>query len=166
MLDTICKLPPLLGRRIRGHIGHFMQWGLKRYARAAMRVLKTRVTGRTPKGEDVVVKNNPDGDDPLHRTMVAIYKAQLAYEPPKNVYPGRITYFLAKDNRYVTKADDNRLDWKRAAVEGMDLYVIPGRHDTIQDEPYVAELAEKLSVCLDNAHASVSNGQNQLYFAS
>jgi thioesterase domain-containing protein/acyl carrier protein len=166
MLDTLCKLPPLLGRRIRGHIGHLMKWGLKRYALAAAKMLKTRITGRTPTGEEVLVNDSPKSDDPLQRTMDAIYKAQLAYVPPKNVYPGSITYFFARDNRYVTKSDDNRLDWKRAAAEGMDMYVIPGRHDTIQDEPYVAELAEKLSVCLDKAHASVSNKQNRAHSAS
>jgi thioesterase domain-containing protein len=166
MLDTICKLPPLLGRRIRGHISHLMRWGMKRYALAAAKMLKTRITGTAPKVEEVLVKNGPSGDDPLQRTMEAIYKAQLAYVPPKEVYPGRITYFFAKDNRYATKSDDNRMDWKRVAAEGLDLYVIPGRHDTIQDEPYVAELAEKLGVCLDKAHASVSNKQNQVYFAS
>jgi len=36
------------------------------------------------------------------------------------------------------------------AAGGFDLHVVPGTHTTMREEPFVAELAEKLKACLDH----------------
>ena len=53
-------------------------------------------------------------------------------------------HLLARDNEYKNQAEDNRRRWKTIADGGFELYVIPGRHDTIREEPYVSYLAQKL----------------------
>jgi len=90
-------------------------------------------------------------EDPLARIEWAIYKAtQINYVPPKHI-PARITYFLARDNEYRNRFEDNRLRWKTIAAGGFEVHVIPGRHDTIREEPHVAYLAEKLRASIDRA---------------
>jgi surfactin synthase thioesterase subunit len=91
-------------------------------------------------------------EDPLARIEWAIYKAtQINYVPPKQI-PARITYFLARDNEYRNRFEDNRLHWKTVAGGGFEVHVIPGRHDTIREEPQVGYLAEKLKASLERAH--------------
>jgi hypothetical protein len=92
-------------------------------------------------------------DDPLSRIEWAIYQAvEINYVPPKKSFPGKLTYFLARDNQYKSRLEDTRLNWKKIAAE-FEVHVIPGRHDTIREEPHVAFLAERLTDCLDRAMA-------------
>jgi amino acid adenylation domain-containing protein len=160
MLDTICLLPPTRIRRVRDHVELLLQSGLKRYAQAAVKGTRTRLMGRVQENGNhsvasAVANSESSSVDPLKRTMDAIDQAHLAYVPPRQSYPGKITYFYAKDNRYLNPSDDNRMEWKRV-VKGLDVHVIPGRHDTIREEPHVQFFAEELATCLQNAQINNS----------
>jgi thioesterase domain-containing protein len=87
----------------------------------------------------------------VQRTEWAIYLAtQVNYQPPKQRLPVRLAYFFARDNQYARGENDNRRNWKRGAAQ-FEVYEIPGRHNTIREEPFVAGLAEKFTDCLKRA---------------
>lgn len=76
-------------------------------------------------------------------------QAEREYVP--QVYPGRATLFLSRDPSEVARFD-LRLPGGLVAG-GVDERIIPGRHDTITEEPHVRALAEALRACLDRAVA-------------
>ena len=84
------------------------------------------------------------------RTVAAILSAEERYVPARQEYPGKITLFWASDAK--PNFQDNRLGWRRMAAGGLDLQVVPGTHTSMREEPYVAELVEKLKPCLANAN--------------
>jgi aspartate racemase len=160
MLDTICLLPPTRIRKMRDHVEYLLQSGPKRYAQAAAKGIKARFMGRFQENGNhsvagATINSDSSSDDPLQRTMDAIDQAHLAYVPPRRSYPGNITYFYARDNQYLNPSDDNRMEWKRVAKR-LDVRVIPGRHDTIREEPHVEVLAEELAACLHEARSTGS----------
>jgi thioesterase domain-containing protein len=74
-------------------------------------------------------------------------------------YAGQITLFRSsgtKDSRATQKfeelqATDVTVDmdgWRRLALQGIKLYQVPGGHMTMVEEPYVRELASRLTECL------------------
>ena len=160
MLDTHCPLPLSAGQRALSHLSHLRQLGVRSYLQAAARGVKKKLT-RGSESDDVDLpltaaeqeyeQKAIAAEDPLARIEWAIYKAtQINYVPPKQI-PARITYFLARDNEYRNHFEDNRLQWKTIADGGFEVHVIPGRHDTIREEPHVAYLAEKLKASIDRA---------------
>jgi len=90
-------------------------------------------------------------NDPLARLEWAIYRATQHYVPPKRI-AAKLAYFLARDNEYKNQSEDNRRRWKTIAGGGFELYVIPGRHDTIREEPNVSYLAQKLTALLESTY--------------
>jgi amino acid adenylation domain-containing protein len=157
LFDTRCPLPQSLGRRMLAHLLHFKDLGPKAYLAAAARAVKKRVARKVGAEipvtveEKTYVAETAAADDPLVRTQGAIFQAtEINYVPPRRRYPGKITYFLARDNEYESSIEDNRRQWRRVASE-FEVYVIPGRHETIKEEPYVAELARTFTACLEQA---------------
>ena len=105
-------------------------------------------------------------EDPLARIEWAIYKAtRIDYVPPKQI-AARITYFLARDDEYRNRFEDNRLRWKTVADGGFEVHVIPGRHDTIRKEPHVGYLAEKLKCSLNSARERSQSLPKKLLIAN
>ena len=160
MLDTHCPLPQSAGQRVLSHLSHLRQLGVRSYLQAAAHGVKKKLTRRS-ESDDVDLPLNVEeqayeqkvdaAEDPLARIEWAIYKAtQINYVPPKRI-AARITYFLARENEYRNRFEDNRLRWKTVAGGGFEVHVIPGRHDTIREEPHVAYLAEKLQTSIDRA---------------
>ena len=80
----------------------------------------------------------------------ANWKALERYEP--DVYPGRLTVFLAKIKRIQAHCDP-QFGWGGMALEGVEVQEIPGNHTGILKEPSVQVLAEKLAICIDAAIA-------------
>jgi thioesterase domain-containing protein len=160
MFDTFCPLPAKVDARILSHFVHLRQLGIKRYLRAAAQSAQRKLAKRL--SDDVTgipLTNDEEAfagkllseGDPVRRTEWGIYLAtQVNYLPPTLRYPGKITYFLARDNQYDPGEEDNRLCWEKIARE-FEVHVIPGRHDTIKEEPHVALLAEKFIFCLGRA---------------
>jgi len=92
------------------------------------------------------IETRPDLNDPLVQTVIANLEAEKKYDPAVKNYPGRITYFWARDAE--STFEDNRLAWAKLARGGFDLYEVPGDHGTMREEPNVGTLAEKLKVIL------------------
>jgi thioesterase domain-containing protein/acyl carrier protein len=162
MFDTFCPLPLSLGPRVLSHLSHLRQLGPRKYLLAAGRSLAKKLgvrfsenltqIGMSAEEQDYAHGISASGNA-LQRTEWAIYLAtQVNYRPPQQRFPGRLTYFLARDNQYADGEKDDRRRWKRWAAE-FELHVIPGRHGTISTEPDVAGLAEKFISCLDKTQA-------------
>jgi thioesterase domain-containing protein len=87
---------------------------------------------------------------PSSLRLMAIFDAGLeaaqTYVP--KTYSGRMILFRA------TKVDsDPKLGWDGLASQGIEVYDVPGKHNTIETEgmltePHVSELAKKLNACL------------------
>jgi len=77
-------------------------------------------------------------------------EAKSNYVP--QVYPGHLTLFFSLDkNSRISYTVDPTLGWGNLAEKGLKIYEIPGSHLGMMAEPYVAVLAEKLQVCLEES---------------
>jgi thioesterase domain-containing protein len=61
-------------------------------------------------------------------------------------YPGRIALFLAADRGM--PGGDGALGWTALAEGGVEVYPVPGRHETLMSPPSVHHLARALDACL------------------
>ena len=75
-------------------------------------------------------------------------RATQSYE--LHLYPGRITFFKASESLPGASADPT-MGWSDWASGGVEVHVIPGNHANLMYEPHVEVLAEKLTICLDQA---------------
>ena len=161
MLNTNCPVYTW-AKRIRCHVGHVMELGLKRYASAAAKSLRGRLGGRAVEESDdsgrsiaqdpdlqKLVMNKSGVDESLVRTVTAILSAEERYRPAHQKYPGKITLFWARDAQQ--DFEDNRLGWARLATGGLEVHVVPGTHTSMREEPHVAELVQKLKPYIQNA---------------
>jgi len=164
MLDTHCPLPLAPGKRIVSHLSHLKQLGVRRYLRGAALGVKIRLALNRESGALALPLTEEEqryqqkvlvAEDPLARMEWAIYRATQNYVPPKRI-AAKIAYFLARDNEYGNRFEDNRRRWKTVAGGGFELYVIPGRHDTIREEPNAGYLAQKLTACLESTYRRAS----------
>jgi amino acid adenylation domain-containing protein len=87
----------------------------------------------------------------MQQVIVANRAALSAYVPQP--YQGRITQMLARKASDRT-GEDGRLAWSALASEGLEVHYIAGDHDTMLEEPCVADLAAKLDSCLQRATLS------------
>ena len=158
MLNTNCPVYSF-GKRIRCHMGHLMEKGPRTYAQAIWRSVNRRATGLVtetknettnapdPEIQKLLVKDS-GVDESLVRTVLAILAASEQYVPARG-YPGKITFFMARDAK--RDFEDNRVAWRKLAGGGLEVHVVPGTHTSMREEPHVAELAAKLKPCLDQA---------------
>jgi thioesterase domain-containing protein len=70
-----------------------------------------------------------------------IYFPGAGFVPTK--FPGRISVFRVR-RQPINRIRDKYLGWESRAAEGVDVHVIPGRHEGLLREPYVRILAEQL----------------------
>ncbi|MGQ0541499.1 MAG: thioesterase domain-containing protein, partial [Blastocatellia bacterium] len=80
-----------------------------------------------------------------------IERAGQEYKP--HSYQGKITLFRA-EKQPLGIHPDRTLGWDGKAAGGIDIYDVPGHHGSIVAEPYVRNLAEKLTDCLETAQKS------------
>jgi amino acid adenylation domain-containing protein len=66
-------------------------------------------------------------------------------------YPGRLTVVLSKERERSWLVKPQRI-WKALAGGGLDIYTVPGGHVKLMREPYVRNVAEKLTDSLEKAH--------------
>ena len=160
MFDTACPLPLSFGPRALSHLRHLKELGPKHYVLSIGGSVARKLGIRFPEYSASVQLSSKEQEfaagvsasgDAVQRTEWGIYLAtQVNYQPPRQQLPARITYFLARDNQYGRGEDDNRRNWKRGAAE-FEVHEIPGRHNTIREEPFVAGLADKFISCLRRA---------------
>jgi amino acid adenylation domain-containing protein len=152
MLNTDCPVYSF-AKRIRCHLGHLREKGPREYAQGIVnrrfkgRVSETRnetTNDLDPEIQKVLAKDS-GVDKSLVRTVLAIMAAGEQYAPAR-VYPGKITFFWARDAK--RDFEDNRLAWRKLAGGGFDVHVVPGTHTSMREEPHVAELAAKVRLAL------------------
>ena len=159
MLNTNCPVYPA-SRKIRFHLAHLREHGLKFYASAIWETLKRKM-GRPTVSVEVTAAPDPElarlvadsrhGDEALVRTVLAILDAEKDYVPRGKIYPGKITLFWAADA--AADSEDNRLGWEKLAAGGLEVHEVPGTHISIREEPHVAVVAERLRRCLEAEQA-------------
>ena len=169
MLNTNCPVYTL-AHRLRCHVGHLKQRGLSSYGESLARAITGRLSKRLVKPDGVdagdrdlqaLIDHGQDVDDALLRTILAIEHAAEAYHPVGKIYPGKISFFWAKDDP--VDFEDNRLGWKRLAAGGLEVYRVPGTHASIREEPNVAALVAELRPCLERARIAnpIASGSNK-----
>src|SRR5438445_2444379 len=67
-----------------------------------------------------------------------------------HLYPGRVTLFKARETLTGTSPDPT-FGWSEWASGGVEVHVVPGNHANLIYKPHVEVLAEKLTVCLNQA---------------
>ena len=160
MFDTFCPLPSSFAARILSHFVHLKELGIAGYFSAAAQSARRKLARRVlddltsiplTTDEEAHARKVLAEGDPVRRTEWGIYLAtEVNYLPPTWRYPGKITYFLAGDSQYGPREEDNRLRWKKIARE-FEVHVIPGRHETIKEEPHGTLLPERFISCLGRA---------------
>ena len=123
--------------------------GWKNYARARARRLRESVRARV----QFALDRHRAAVDPLILTSNRVRRANIEalkrYRP--RVYPGRVTLFWATGSNVASAY--KRLGWSDMAAEGLEVYLVPGKHLQIGEEPYVKVLGEKLTQCINRALA-------------
>jgi len=74
-------------------------------------------------------------DEGLVQTVTAILEAEQNYVPGNRRYPNNNQFFWAEDAP--RDFEDNRLAWKKIATGGCEIYVVPGTHTKMREEPHV-----------------------------
>jgi acyl transferase domain-containing protein/thioesterase domain-containing protein len=87
---------------------------------------------------------------PLIKVFTANVQAVLKYVP--QFYPKQVILFLAQDMlKELSDLHDPKLGWNDLTAKPVEIYTIPGNHYTMMAKPYVQNLAEQLSCCLEKA---------------
>jgi thioesterase domain-containing protein len=107
----------------------------------------------------------PDADQQQLRRMVQVFKmnlrAMFTYMPQS--YRGAITLFNTaapaventSETANATDFDDPTLGWSNVSTQPVEVYTVPGTHETMVLEPHVRFLAERLKSCLDTLYTNV-----------
>jgi amino acid adenylation domain-containing protein len=160
MLNTNCPVYPI-SKKIQFHLAHLRQHGAQFYVREIWKTLRRKMGKPTvsveingPPDPELarLVADSRNGDEALIRTVLAILDAEKDYVPRGKIYPGKITFFWAKDD--ATDLEDNRLGWRRLAAGGLEIHSVPGTHGSMREEPNVATLVAELRPCLERARSA------------
>jgi thioesterase domain-containing protein/acyl carrier protein len=84
----------------------------------------------------------------LLAVTLANHQAGTSYFPL--VYPGKLTVFRASQPEVGVEPKPD-VGWRKLAAGGVESYEIPGSHKNMMHEPNVKFLAEKLTICLQQA---------------
>jgi amino acid adenylation domain-containing protein len=79
-------------------------------------------------------------------------KAQKSYTP-SSVYPGTLTLFRAFNDHSEDFDQDREWGWGEI-TQKVEVYDVPGTHNTAMQEPNVRVMAEKLTVCLQKTQSN------------
>lgn len=120
-----------------------------------------RLRGRTEARSEVVTLATPgvEIEDATHVTMTgrrmsqlqrAIWVAYLKYRPTGSVLP----VLQLRTAQSEAKAADATLGWGPWLHGDLESARVPGKHMTMFEEPFVAELAPRLAAALERAQAA------------
>jgi amino acid adenylation domain-containing protein len=79
---------------------------------------------------------------------IAQANARLTRRYVPQAYPGRAAFFRSTDGPVKEDHPDPAAAWGRL-IAGLEVYPVPGNHNTMLREPHVRTLAERLKICLD-----------------
>ncbi|HLG64405.1 MAG TPA: amino acid adenylation domain-containing protein [Ktedonosporobacter sp.] len=92
------------------------------------------------------------------RQQVLLFKSRMhtALSYKARQYPGPITFFRANerdelDQNKVLAENLDELGWQQMTALPLEVYLVPGYHNTIMNNPSVETLAQHLQGCLDRA---------------
>jgi thioesterase domain-containing protein len=134
-----------LPRRLRSYGSRLREGGV-RLAPAGLRQI---VTEWARKGELVRWKPGAPAPVPPLTLIEACWVAARRYAP--GTYPGRLTWYVARDNLRLTRLFP---DWGPHAAGGVEVVPVPGSHFDLVDEPHVAGIAAHLRRALDACDAA------------
>jgi thioesterase domain-containing protein len=89
----------------------------------------------------------------LQQLQIARARIQARQDYQPQIYPGRITLFHAREQGALELHPELQLDWQQwqeFTHEPMEIYQVPGDHDSLLNEPHVQVLAQYLQAALDN----------------
>lgn len=89
---------------------------------------------------------------PVLRVAAKVRGPRIRPYNPK-VYAGTITVFAPSNSHSGYHRFESHLGWNRLAAGGLEIHEIPGQVTAIIAEPYVKDLAEQLSACIEKATA-------------
>jgi non-ribosomal peptide synthetase component F/thioesterase domain-containing protein/acyl carrier protein len=151
LLDTYPAQPARFVQRLKGHATNLR--GLSFSEKFGYVAQKARFVPRKIKGRvwrtiyDSLKKFGRTLPRVLHSVTEVNSLAAHRYLP--QAYDGRVTLFWACDDLRAT--NDLVSGWRALAIGGIEVQKIPGDHLNIIKEPHVAELANKLTDCLQRA---------------
>lgn len=92
---------------------------------------------------------------PQARQFIRVFKANLQalsnYVPRPN--PGRITFFRAREQWMEFSPSHPEISWIDVAAGGIEIHLVPGNHITMNFDPHVQFLAERLKNGIEKAQA-------------
>ena len=92
----------------------------------------------------------------LNRSISAALVSYQAYQ--FRPYRGSLTLIRAGDNPSYLGGTDSTRGWGKVALGGVDVHIVSGTHDTLFQQPNVAEVARHLRCCLSRAHQEGISG--------
>ncbi len=87
--------------------------------------------------------------------LMSSFLASVTHYAPAP-YARRLTVLRARDSDYPREIVGEDLGWGVLSQGGLDLYEVPGNHDTLAHEPHVSALAEILSHCIERAESELA----------
>jgi thioesterase domain-containing protein len=94
----------------------------------------------------VKVRGNSSSVRPSRPLRRITRRAEAEYRP--RPYSGTITLFICSDGPF-RAYEDRRLAWSSVAGGGFEVYVVPGNHSTMEQEPNIQAIGEQLQSCFD-----------------
>jgi amino acid adenylation domain len=149
---TVSQSLKAYGKRMWFHLGNLLlQPGRLSYIRKKSKTLKRRIRSqlwRIAFHSYQVRSHRLPGT--LQDVKESCYLAIRRYVPTP--YSGRVTLFRAK-KRSVADSPEVDLGWGSLAGGGVEIYEVPGDHESMLGKPHVAILAGKIQTCLDRREA-------------
>jgi thioesterase domain-containing protein len=151
LLDTYPAQPARFVRRLLGHATNLRGLPFAEkfgYVAQKARFVPLKIKGRVWRTVyDSFQKFGWTFPRMLH--SVTEFNSLAAHRYVPRAYDGRVTLFWACDD--LRASNDLVEGWRALAAGGIDVQEIPGTHLNIIKEPHVAELANKLTCCLQRA---------------
>jgi amino acid adenylation domain-containing protein len=151
LLDTYPAQPARFVRRLARHTTNLRGLSLPeklRYVAQKARFVPRKIKGRVWRTiYDSLQKFGRTVPRALH--SVTEFNSLAAHRYLPQAYDGKVTLFWACDD--LRASNDLVEGWRALATGGIEVQKIPGNHLNLIKEPYVAELANKLTECLQRA---------------
>lgn len=124
-----------------------------RYLQRQLRKRRKTIGRYTRRGWERIRMQFADADTAASRRFRLVQEhAWETYQP--RTFPGRITLIRSEEIAGQRRFDWQIPRWSAKASGGVDIHVVPGEHQTLLEEPYVAGVAACVQACLGGARPS------------
>lgn len=151
LLDTYPAQPARFVQRLAGHATNLRGLSLSEkfgYVAQKARFVPRKIKGRVWRA---IFESLENFGRTIPRVLHSVteFNSLAAHRYVPQAYDGRVTLFWASGD--LRGSNDLVAGWRALATGGMEVQEIPGDHLNIIKEPHVAELANKLTDCLQRA---------------